>query len=429
MYHHIWAAAVIQSAIVAAQDDSSSPTNPIQVASAEFLGNITSTNTDWGRDLGFQGQIGSCYINTFGDDFKCDNENPQIDCTFIPTSRNSCAQPMSPTTYKDYFMGRDGSPQPCVSPMGPEDLATPMGITNVIEVAPNKGIVYVLPGHPSKQNATMWQGAGYAIITVDDECNTISVDRPQRSLWNGNLADTGKGRQSFNESLFGDHGALLAQDGYLYVYGSLPRPASDGISLARVKPESATDLNAYEYYNGTAFQTQRIHNPEIVNAVLNQTAQGSAFWSPYYSRYIYLSTAFSTVTARTAVNPWGPWSDSKPIWSLKQMPYRFYAAEGNQELFYTPAWQPKWSKASGSEIVFWVTYQVGKTNVNDHGGHQVGTAVRVNFAGGNSSAEGNTTSGSGGGESNAASPIRSGSSWWSLILSPLAICVLALWCI
>ena len=217
-------------------------------------------------------------------------------------------------------MGAQGGPQPCVGPTGPEKITTPMGITNVVQLTPTTGMVYVLPGHPTSNSSVGYQGAGYAIITVDDNCNTISVNRPDRSLWNGNIADsTTPSKQSFNESLFGDHGAIVAEDGYLYVYGAPPHSPSN-IALARVQPDSATELSGYEYWNGSGWQSERIHNPTKTVAVMNGTAQGSVFWSPYYSRYVYLSAAFETVTARTAINPWGPWSEATDIWSLEKMP-------------------------------------------------------------------------------------------------------------
>lgn len=35
--------------------------NPIKILNAQWAGNVTSSNTAWSRDLGFQGMAGKCW--------------------------------------------------------------------------------------------------------------------------------------------------------------------------------------------------------------------------------------------------------------------------------------------------------------------------------------------------------------------------------
>lgn len=303
-----------------------------------------------------------------------------------------------------------------------------MGITNVVQTGPGTGIVFVLPGNHTTELRTLWSGAGYALVTINSDCSNLTINRPQINLWYGNVAKTEVGGQPFNESYFGDHGALLGQDQHLYLYGSIPN--YDGIAVARTPLDSAASLEGYEYWNGTGFQTERIRNPTGAVSVF-EVSQGSAFWSAHYQRYIYLSTNFDLVTARTAVNPWGPWSRPRTVWSLKQMPYRMLPAEGSLESFYSPAVQPKYANPDGTDFVLWVTYAIGKTRVDDEGGHEIGTAVRVTFQGegtsGNSTSSGGSGSGSGGGstaappENRATSNVEAGSIWAMMLMIVAAL--------
>lgn len=278
---------------------------------------------------------------------------------------------------------------------------------------------------------TLWQGAAYALVNINSDCTNLTITRPEINLWNGDLANTDIGGQPYNESYYGDHGALLGQDQYLYLYGSIPN--HEGMAVARARIDSATNLDGYEYWNGTAFQTERIQNPTGAVSIM-KVSQGSAFWSAHYQRYIYLSTNFNQVTARTAVNPWGPWSGPKTIWTLKQMPYRLLPALDSSETFYSPAVQPKYASVNGTDVVIWVTYAIGKTRVDDRGGHEIGTAVRVVFEGeatsGNSTSTGGSSGGSNGGSTaappkNGATSSSGAGSVWAMLLAIASVTIVA----
>lgn len=114
-------------------------------------------------------------------------------------------------------------------------------------------------------------------------------------MWHGNLPG------QVTETYFGDHGALLAEDGYLYAYGSIPNSNNNAVGLARVRPGQATDRDAYTYWNGETFQEERIHNPTADVAVFN-AGQGTVMWSKFYKKYIYFTSGTSLEPRALLVN-------------------------------------------------------------------------------------------------------------------------------
>lgn len=75
-------------------------------------------------------------INTFGDDFFCESENPQRNCHFnFTSSRNSCGFLVEPKSYKDIFKQSNGSPKQCVGDLLLEPVTNPSGITNIASAA------------------------------------------------------------------------------------------------------------------------------------------------------------------------------------------------------------------------------------------------------------------------------------------------------
>lgn len=91
---------------------------------------------------------------------------------------------------------------------------------------------------------------------------------------------------------------MLDKNGeYIYLFGSIPKAVSGAVGIARVPPTSATDLSAYEYWNGDQFQTERIFNPNGSIAAFN-AGQGSAMWNPYYQKYLYFAASESPFHAR-----------------------------------------------------------------------------------------------------------------------------------
>lgn len=72
-----------------------------------------------------------------------------------------------------------------------------------------------------------------------------------------------------SEPQYGDHGQLLALDDWVYVYGGTNSERYyDGVYVMRVPHARQLDLNAYEYWNGKMFTSERFYHPTEEQAVL-----------------------------------------------------------------------------------------------------------------------------------------------------------------
>jgi hypothetical protein len=166
------------------------------------------------------------------------------------------------------------------------------------------------------------------------------------------------------EPWYGDHSQLLADDGYVYVYGGIDDTKFDaGMYLCRVRHGQQRDLNAYEYWNGTAFTPERIINPTKKAAVTGaNSTQGMVIWSPYLKCYLYIHSSksrvrfvyaqpliiivFNYIVAKTAPRPEGPWSEKHfDIWSAAKFPF-----------LYAPSAQPRFDPSGKTLIVSYTAH-------------------------------------------------------------------------
>lgn len=153
-----------------------------------------------------------------------------------------------------------------------------------------------------------------------------------------------------NEPWFGDHNAILSPfDNYIYVYGGLLGPLGNAVFLARVPQAKAAKLAAYEYWNGTAFSSQRLRNPTTDQAVIF-AGQGTIVWNPYYQKFLYFQPGCpgdACILVQAANQPWGPWSDSLSVFGNGDTPdgYGMYA----------PSVLSRWSDPAGKYLVVMYT--------------------------------------------------------------------------
>lgn len=124
------------------------PHNASSIAASEFkvqkvteLGNVTSTSTFVERDLGFYGKLGPYILLTYGDTMFCTSKGFD---TFRGMTCNSAAFACEdPTKTLDPILDTNGYPQCFLRPSeeyGENITEYSLGITNVIEIAPGKGI-------------------------------------------------------------------------------------------------------------------------------------------------------------------------------------------------------------------------------------------------------------------------------------------------
>ncbi|KAK9328090.1 hypothetical protein V1520DRAFT_12981 [Lipomyces starkeyi] len=271
------------------------PPNPITVTSSTLLGDVHSTNTYVVRDNGFNGQIGDQTLLTYGDTLYKDSSYSD---TFYGIVSNSVAQPTSnPLQVFDLLLNSQGWPEqfcPVNAAWGEDNTDYAIGISNVMETSPGNGILFFLKNYrPNGVNNII--GAGVATVTLDGD--VPSCTRLAEYWWDAST-----------EPWYGDI-CCVKFGTYIYAYGH--GPSQVYIYCCRVLTSNATDLSAYEYWNGSSWQTERLYDVTATESVFWEIQSGQVIWSKYYGclMFVYLDRFLDNqVNAVTARYPQGPWS-------------------------------------------------------------------------------------------------------------------------
>lgn len=284
---------------------------PISIKGVKELGNVTSTSTCVKRDLGFQGKLGKHILLTYGDTMYSkeggNDEFRGMTCNSVAIASDN------PTRVHDPLLNNDGWPHCFLQPSkeyNEDPSVNALGITNVIETRPGEGILYFLLNHrPDGKDNLL--GAGVAEVTINSSLGSPvpKVKRHGRFWWDG---DT--------EPWYGDVCALKAGN-HVYAYGH----AKDNpwIYVTRAPLSEATNLEAYEYWNGESWQKERLQLQDLneKQSVFWQVNQGQVIWSSHHNcfLFIYCDKFWSCqVLVKTAPAPEGPWSE--PITVYKPTP-------------------------------------------------------------------------------------------------------------
>ena len=188
------------------------------------------------------------------------------------------------------------------------------GVDDVVEIGHNEGIVYFVRNNRSTDGTGSGiVGSGIAHVTVNPRrtSNMVTCTRPDAQWWGA------------DEPWFADHGAIAAQDGYLYAYCG--QTNTFNVWLARVPMAHPKRLALYAYWNGTAFSETRLHNPNAAQAVM-VAAQGSIMYSSLYKQYLYFMPGCpgdSCILLSSSVRPEGPWSQGVAIWGTGDNPRHY----------------------------------------------------------------------------------------------------------
>ena len=266
----------------------------ISVASAALLGSVRSATTHVNRDLGFQGQLGKYVLLTYGDTMYSDGN--YSDHWRGMTSDSVAFATHDPLVVFDTDLNENGYPRqfcPVIKHFGEDPAECALGITNVVEMEPGQGalicaivtkcsntftgVLYFLLNHrPGGVNNL--KGAGVATVSLDSDVYppVPIVKRLGQWWWDGET-----------EPWYGDVGAIRT-NGYIYAYGH----AKDNpwVYVARVDWSKATDLSAYEYWNGNTWQRERLHTKDLgeKESVFWQINQGQVIWSNYHKCYLFV---------------------------------------------------------------------------------------------------------------------------------------------
>lgn len=135
-------------------------------------------------------------------------------------------------------------------------------------------------------------------------------------------------RFGLNENrLFGS--ALLKTNGFIYIFGtSETKNRGKQMILARAPETHLADFQSWEFRTATGWST----NVESIAPLCDHVAtEYSVTWLPDLNRYVFICTENGmsrNIIARTATEPWGPWSDAtvvyrcpEPAWSKTVFTY------------------------------------------------------------------------------------------------------------
>jgi len=118
-----------------------------------------------------------------------------------------------------------------------------------------------------------------------------------------------------NDPHFGVAFLRRIEDPFLYLYGSVSREGTQRVYLARVQPGHVGRLEEYEYlvsgqpeWSGDVTQTVALFN--------DMPSELSVSWNAHLNAYLAVHSLLLSgdITARTAPEPWGPWSAPVTLW-------------------------------------------------------------------------------------------------------------------
>ena len=205
-----------------------------------------------------------------------------------------------------------------------------MGISNVVQTtSDDTGILFF--GRAHRPNGTNTTVTGAGVASVSTAFLYPVCERLSEQWWD-----------AATEPAYGNHGAVDGRDGYIYAFGEFSGLLQQ-IMLARVPKDKATELPAFEYWNGTGFFPQRLQNPGREAVVLPDTNQGSVFWFDAWGCWVSLTRQvhdLAALTVRTSFWLSGPWSAERVIWR-------------GPGYLYAPVWHDEFG---GGDKEMWISY-------------------------------------------------------------------------
>lgn len=276
------------------------------------------------RDLGFTGVLDGKVIWTWGDTLMGTKDSAMI-CAVDSTSIGSMRVPMSSM---DTALAGDSNNVRNLIPLNREEernggyAVFSFGGTNILEPAPNAGLVYYLKMHRPGGVYTC-HGAGVATITVGPD-SIPHATRHHDTLWTA------------TEPCWGDVGvAYNAAEHTVYAYGhgaSYDPELSSRTFLAKVPADKALERDAYQYWNnGTrSWSSQRPGKPgqqgtvectkEMAIFDWHAMNQSAPFWSNWFNCWMLVHSSGwpeSPVYVRTAERLEGPWVEHGEVASTE----------------------------------------------------------------------------------------------------------------
>ena len=134
--------------------------------------------------------------------------------------------------------------------------------------------------------------------------------------------------------------AFLASGEFIYLYGTVKRGDTHQAYVARVIRTEIERIQNYEYLNSPSMTWSR----DLADATPvfdGMPSEMSASWNEHLQSYLAVHSLdlSGNIVARTAPNPWGPWSKPAVVWTVhskrqSDLPYPIliYAGKEHPEL-------------------------------------------------------------------------------------------------
>jgi hypothetical protein len=237
------------------------------VANVTYRDTLVYDNVQIVRDLGFSGVVNGQIIWTFGDTLLLTSGGGSA---FSASDSAALGDMSNPTHVHDKNLNASGGPQQWI-PLTADEQANgglgryAEGGTNVVEYAPNKGLVWFLKNDRNGGSDSI-VGAGVATVTADE--NGPKATRVSDTMWNA------------IEPFWGDIGVTYNPlDQHVYAFGHGPASANLGahVYLAKAPAAQATDVSAYRYWDQSqkSWGTQRFADGTLGTIKLTATKRSS----------------------------------------------------------------------------------------------------------------------------------------------------------
>jgi hypothetical protein len=114
--------------------------------------------------------------------------------------------------------------------------------------------------------------------------------------------------------------AVLATNGFVYVYGTREREgAGKSMILARAPETALANFSSWEFRAEHGWTT---NTAGLANLCRGLASEYSVSWFPARQDYVLICTKnglSDQIVARTAPEPWGPWSAATVVWRCPEM--------------------------------------------------------------------------------------------------------------
>lgn len=276
------------------------PARPLVVASAEFLGEITSPAQQRAavrfHDGGVPVSVPGGTLWAFGDTFMAAGGSAgtpnfhTATIAFLPTGERAFPPPLA---YALSDAGHATSPFPFRAPETDRThgIWPGGGLHHDGRVWLFYGVVERTPGV-----GLGFRGAGNGLAVAD--------------TWKGPYARVEHGNDDWQWPI--NPADVVTHDGWAYLFEPIGPAQPAGMTVARVRADELADPARYEYWIGPGEQFV-VDRSKAMPAARDVWGQVSIEWNAWLGAWLMVTSSnfydATNIQLRTAPDPWGPWSE------------------------------------------------------------------------------------------------------------------------